>query len=336
MDRTTRKESLSLAGLLMFGKGLSIRERFSNFRMDYIDMTNLNEEMRYSDRITYDGTWENNLYNFFRRVLNKLTTDIKKPFLLEGTQRKDDTLAHKAIREALTNSIIHADFFLSGSILRIEKHDNYLYFRNPGTLKLPIQQIYKGGSSKSRNPHIQNLLRMIGFGENLGSGFPTILDACKKEQWRKPDLDENIDLKEVTLKLWMLSMYPIEITNYLHTLLGSLFENLSPEDIDVLSIACVENEISNQRLQTLLEKNPLEEEKEVTYKLVGILHDKKSNFEKVEISEIQNLEDEVAVDIKNNPSLSTEMSITLLKMTLTFSTYFLIASTISLALSDSG
>lgn len=258
MDRTTRKESLSLAGLLMFGKGLSIRERFSNFRMDYIDMTNLNEEMRYSDRITYDGTWENNLYNFFRRVLNKLTTDIKKPFLLEGTQRKDDTLAHKAIREALTNSIIHADFFLSGSILRIEKHDNYLYFRNPGTLKLPIQQIYKGGSSKSRNPHIQNLLRMIGFGENLGSGFPTILDACKKEQWRKPDLDENIDLKEVTLKLWMLSMYPIEITNYLHTLLGSLFENLSPEDIDVLSIACVENEISNQRLQTLLEKNPLE------------------------------------------------------------------------------
>lgn len=258
IDRATRKESLTLAGLLMFGKGLSIRERFSNFRMDYIDLTNLTEDMRYSDRITYDGTWENNLYNFFRRVLTKLTTDLKKPFVLEGTQRKDDTSAHKAIREALTNSIIHADFFLSGSVLRIEKYDNYFCFRNPGTLKLPIFQIYEGGSSKSRNPHIQNLLRMIGFGENLGSGFPTILDACKKEQWRKPDLDENTDLKEVSLKLWMLSMYPTEITDYLRELLGPLFENLSTEDIDVLSIAYVEKEISNQRLQTLLEKNSLE------------------------------------------------------------------------------
>ena len=57
---------------------------------------------------------------------------------------------------------------------------------------------------------MQNLLRMIGFGENLGSGFPSILDACKQEQWRKPDLDENTDTKEVQLRLWMISMFPEE------------------------------------------------------------------------------------------------------------------------------
>lgn len=111
IDRATGKEGLTVAGLLMFGKGLSVRERFSNFRMDYIDMTNLIGDMRYSDRITYDGNWENNLYNFFRRVLTKLTMDLKRPFRLEGVQRNDDTPTHKAIREALTNSVIHADFF---------------------------------------------------------------------------------------------------------------------------------------------------------------------------------------------------------------------------------
>ena len=265
VDRATGKEGLTLAGLLMFGKGLSVRERFSNFRMDYIDRTNLIGDMRYSDRITYDGTWENNLYNFFRRVLVKITTDLKRPFRLEGIQRNDDTPAHKAIREALTNSVIHADFFLPGSILRIEKHEGCICFRNPGTLKLPIAQIYEGGSSKARNPRMQNMLRMIGFGENLGSGFPTILNACKQEQWRKPDLDENTDIKEVHLKLWMISMFPKEVTEYMHQLLGNSIKNITKENLTVLSVTYIENGVTNQRLQAILEKNSLEVAKVLKY-----------------------------------------------------------------------
>ena len=44
-------------------------------------------------------------------------------------------------------------------ILRIEKHDDRLCFRNPGLLKLPVETIYRGGNSKARNPEIQNMLR---------------------------------------------------------------------------------------------------------------------------------------------------------------------------------
>ena len=119
-DRNTRREGLTLAGLLVFGKGLSIRERFDNIRMDYLDFTNLEEESRWSDRLTYDGRWENNLYNFFMRVQSKLISDIKRPFSLKGMERNDDSLLHKAIREALTNLIIHADYTLTG-VLKVEK-----------------------------------------------------------------------------------------------------------------------------------------------------------------------------------------------------------------------
>ncbi|MCQ2346954.1 MAG: ATP-binding protein, partial [Paludibacteraceae bacterium] len=63
-DKQTGNEWLTMAGLLMFGKGLPIRTRFSNLRLDYIDKSHLVGEMRYSDRLTYDGTWENNLFNF--------------------------------------------------------------------------------------------------------------------------------------------------------------------------------------------------------------------------------------------------------------------------------
>ena len=58
VDRATKREGLTAAGLLMFGKGLSVRERFDNIRMDYLDQTNLAEGSRWSDRLTYDGSWE--------------------------------------------------------------------------------------------------------------------------------------------------------------------------------------------------------------------------------------------------------------------------------------
>lgn len=60
-DRNTKREGLTTAGLLMFGKWLPIRERFDNIRMDYFDLTNLAPGSRWSNRITYDGMWENNL-----------------------------------------------------------------------------------------------------------------------------------------------------------------------------------------------------------------------------------------------------------------------------------
>ena len=86
-------------------------------------------------------------------------------------------------------------------ILRIEKHDDRLCFRNPGLLKLPVETIYRGGNSKARNPKIQNMLRMIGFGENVGSGFPKIIAAWKETNWGEPQLLNKLDVDEVELIL---------------------------------------------------------------------------------------------------------------------------------------
>ena len=203
-DRITGAEGLTMAGLLMFGKGLPIRERFDNLRMDYIDKSNLIGDQRYSDRLTYDGTWENNLFNFIRIVLPRLTKDLPRPFAMDGVERKDDTPQHKAIREAMTNAIIHADFMLNG-ILKVEKLDEGFVFTNPGLLKLPLEQIYSGGESKARNQRMQNMLRMIGYGENIGSGFPLILSAWSEKHWLKPELFDQPELLQVKLRLTIVN-----------------------------------------------------------------------------------------------------------------------------------
>lgn len=257
-DRATGREGLTLAGLLMFGKGLAIRERFDNIRLDYLDMSNLQPGSRWSDRITYDGRWENNLYNFFTRVLAKLVSDVKRPFVLRSTEREDDTPLHKAIREALTNLVIHADYMITG-VLKVEKHDDCFVFSNPGSLKLPIADIYKGGNSKARNPHMQSMLRMLGFGENIGSGFPTIVDVCKKENWRKPILCESAELQTVELTISMKSLISEECVQQLQTVLGNtVYQTLSSEEILILSVALTEEAVSNSVIQTLLDKNSLQ------------------------------------------------------------------------------
>ena len=156
---------------------------------------------RYHDRLTYDGRWENNVYQFMKLVLPKFTFDLPRPFRMEGMKRIDDTPQHKAVREAFTNAIIHADVFQQGGVLRIDKYDDRLVLRNPGTLRLPVEKIYEGGTSLARNPRIQNMLRMIGYGENLGSGFPMIMDAWRKAGWGEPVLKNQIDLDEVELSL---------------------------------------------------------------------------------------------------------------------------------------
>ena len=48
---------------------------------------------------------------------------------------------------------------------------------------------------------MQNMLRMIGYGENLGSGFPMILSAWKEAGWGEPILDNRLDVDEVALVL---------------------------------------------------------------------------------------------------------------------------------------
>ncbi len=202
-DRKQGIEGLTVAGLMMFGKGLSIEERFSNFRMDYLDMSHLEQGERFRDRLTYDGRWESNFYQFLRLVMQKLTFDMPRPFRLEGVQRIDGTPQIEAVREALINAIIHCDVFCEAGILRVEKHDDRLCLRNPGVLLLPIEQVYEGGTSKARNPRIQKMFRMIGYGENVGSGFPQILKAWQDAGWKTPLLENRLDLNEVMLTLFV-------------------------------------------------------------------------------------------------------------------------------------
>ena len=147
---------------------------------------------------------DEDVFNFFSKITPKLTEDLPKPFKLEGIQRIDETPLHKAVREAFVNLIIHADYLMDAGTLKVIKKNKSFEFTNPGILKLPVEDIFRGGNSKPRNSHMQTMLRMVGFGDNAGSGFPTIVAAWDAEGWVKPELIEDTILNQVTLKLDMV------------------------------------------------------------------------------------------------------------------------------------
>jgi len=106
-NRETNREGPTLAGLLMFGKLRSILDEMPNYILDYQERPEAKTENRWIDRITTDGNWSGNLYDFYRRVYPKLTADLKIPFKLEDGIRVDETAVHEGLREALVNSLIH-------------------------------------------------------------------------------------------------------------------------------------------------------------------------------------------------------------------------------------
>ena len=254
-DRKTKKVWLTVAGLLMFGKSVSIRSYFPYFNLDYLKMVNVDEDLRYNERFTIDGRWESNLFNFFTIVINKLSEDIPIPFKLNGITRIDDTSVHRAIREAFVNAIVHGDYSVQGT-LRIKKFKDRFEFYNPGCLKIPVADIYKGGTSKCRNPFIQKMFRMIGFGENIGSGFFKILKAWKEQQWAVPILEERFVTNEVVLKLNMISLVPEVYMGKLKEIYGNSLDSLNADEIKILVTAITEDEVTNARMQCVTDLHP--------------------------------------------------------------------------------
>lgn len=99
IDRKTNK--LTLAGLLMFGNVRDIVEEIPSYFLDYREINDIKTE-RWSNRITSseDEGWSGNLWDFFNKIVNRLTSDIDIPFALDkDMMRIEDTDVHKSVRE---------------------------------------------------------------------------------------------------------------------------------------------------------------------------------------------------------------------------------------------
>ncbi|HJX11876.1 MAG TPA: RNA-binding domain-containing protein, partial [Candidatus Binatia bacterium] len=255
-NRETGREGLTVAGILMFGKLRSILDVLPNYVVDYQERpTDPNDARRWMDRVTTDGTWSGNLYDFFRTVIQRLTRDLKVPFLLKGVTRVDDTPVHEALREALVNEIIHADFTGRVSLLVVKRADMF-GFRNPGVMRMPIEQAIRGGVSDCRNRNLQKMFQLVGLAEQAGSGLNKVFRNWKGQHWRTPQLYENPELDATVLRLHMASLLPKETLEELDARFGPRFRGLSETERLALATASIEGRVTHARLRQMSTDHP--------------------------------------------------------------------------------
>ena len=189
----------TIAGLLMFGEEYHIVREFPEYFLDYREM--LDPTIRWTDRLqSSSGDWSGNVFDFFFRVNSKIVKDIKKPFKLEGITRVDDTPVHKAVREALVNCLVNADYFLPCGVV-IKKEGDKLVMENPGSIRTGKKQMLRGGISDSRNKTLMKMFNMIGIGERAGSGIPDICNVWENEGWAMPIVEESYNPDRTRLSL---------------------------------------------------------------------------------------------------------------------------------------
>lgn len=116
---------------------------------------------------------------------------------MEGRNRIDD---NKALREALANCLINADYYGTRGVV-IKKDQNQIIFENPGYIRTGKEQMRKGGESDPRNKTLMKMFNLVNIGERSGSGVPNIFNTWEDQGWKEPVIEERFDPDRTILTL---------------------------------------------------------------------------------------------------------------------------------------
>ena len=107
---------------------------------------------------------------------------------------------HKAVREALVNCLVNADYYMPQGVV-VKKDTNSLIIENPGSIRTGKKQMLKGGISDPRNKNLMKLFNLLGIGERAGSGIPDIYQVWEDQGWEMPVVEESYNPDRIRLSL---------------------------------------------------------------------------------------------------------------------------------------
>ncbi|MBQ1376743.1 MAG: putative DNA binding domain-containing protein [Lachnospiraceae bacterium] len=171
------------AGLLMFGKEADIVREFRGYSLEFQEQAG-----------------SGNLYDFFFRTYGRLQLAVKAPFKKNSVTGAEDPPAHQALREALANCLVHADYYGRGGIVITEK-PGLITMANPGIMRIEVDAAVNGGVSDPRNSTLLKMFNLIDVGERTGSGIPNIFRVWKEEGWAAPHYKESTEPDRTVLFL---------------------------------------------------------------------------------------------------------------------------------------
>jgi ATP-dependent DNA helicase RecG len=137
--------------------------------------------------IKFDKKIYGTLPELINQSFNLAIEHVGKTLTLAGPERKEvPEYPTGALRELITNSIGHRDYFQAKEVL-IEIFEDRLQITNPGGLMAGQNIKNFDRTPQHRNPITYRLLRDFGLGEGLGLGVRLIRKQCREARLPDPE-----------------------------------------------------------------------------------------------------------------------------------------------------
>ena len=194
-------------GALLFARDLSIFSRLGRKAMRIVQYDGLNrltilkeDEIKQGYALSFETIVKTvNTMIPSKEDVNSILRSTVSPFPLP------------AIREAIANSLIHQDFYITGAGPVIEIFKNRIEVTNPGVPLVELMRIVDN-PPKSRNEKLASVMRRLDMCEELGRGWDRMVISCEMQQLPAP----KIQIYQESTKVTLFSYMP--------------FASISPED----------------------------------------------------------------------------------------------------------
>ncbi len=224
----------TVAGIVLFGKPMTLRRLFPALRIDYIRVV---------------GTqWVDDPEQRFQSV------DIRKPLMLalpvaeasivdelpkgfrlpegELQSRQEPVLPRKVIREALANAVMHRSY-QEHSPAQIIRYSNRIEILNPGYSLKDMASLGTPGS-RLRNPAIAAVLHELNWAETKGSGIRTMRRMAGEAGLPLPEFASDRQKNEFKVTLFLHHLLTEDDYAWLRALAG---DGLTGDEAKVLIYA---------------------------------------------------------------------------------------------------
>ena len=172
------------AGVLFFAK--NVRHFFNQAYITCL-LAKGADKVHVLDRKDFDGGIVADIEDAMRFIERNTRT----AWRIEGLRRQDiPEYPMNALREAITNAVMHRDWFIEGANVFVEIYTDRIEVSSPGGLPKGMKLSDFGHKSVRRNALIADLLHRIDFIEKAGTGIKRIRDEARAQGCPEPLFEE--------------------------------------------------------------------------------------------------------------------------------------------------
>lgn len=207
----------TVAGVLLFGKPLTLRRLFTTAEVSYVRVVGTEWVADPERRFAATLDVRKAALLTFRQIAAAIEDDLPKGFYLppDSMQSLQEPLVpRKAFREALANAIIHRSYRFNQPTL-VVRYSDRIEFINTGYSLKPVAELGRAGPAQ-RNPILASVFRDVEIAEAKGSGIRTIRRVCEDYGCPPPEFisDRQSGTFTTILRLPVIEGQAAEVANH--------------------------------------------------------------------------------------------------------------------------